>query len=187
VWNVGVNRRRTHVVEGNLGAGTYRKRRQSRAKRIWRPYTIPLREIATIRTRFSPQPTNDRFENYSSYCLAWFKVVLPSANLGQISGNKNTLYSGENIILGRDSPPLEAIVHNGNISGFTSAIFMFPGSQIAIVVLSSGATDGDAADLCAQLLTQRVFALKPEVDILALARTESAQRKTWYESHMLAP
>ncbi|PIG88988.1 penicillin-binding protein [Aspergillus arachidicola] len=147
----------------------------------------PLRQITTIRHGHYPHPFSDALGHPSHYCLGWLSLTLPSSNLGMISFNKETRRLGDHLdyVLGKDSPPLRVILHNGKTPGYNSAIYTFPETTSAIIVLSNGATDGDPADWGAQILTQELFDLQPRVDIVGLAEKEAALSRRWFDDCIL--
>ena len=149
----------------------------------------PLRQVATIRHGHYPHPFDDALGHPTYYCLGWLSLTLPSANLGMISFNKETRRSGDHLgyILGKDSPPLRVILHNGKAPGYNSAIYTFPETSSAVIVLASGATDGDPADWCARILTQELFDLQPRVDIVGLAEKEAMLSRRWFDDYILRP
>ncbi|KAE8413274.1 beta-lactamase/transpeptidase-like protein [Aspergillus pseudocaelatus] len=153
------------------------------------PPNNPLRQITTIRHGHYPHPFDNAPGHPSYYCLGWLSLTLPSSNLGMISFNKETRRSGDHLdyVLGKDSPPLRVILHNGKAPGYNSAVYTFPETSSAIIVLASGATDGDPADWSAQILTQELFDLQPRVDIVDLARKEAVLSRRWFDDYIIRP
>ncbi|GMF79797.1 unnamed protein product [Aspergillus oryzae] len=153
------------------------------------PPNNPLRQVTTIRHGHYPHPLDDALGHPSHYCLGWLGLTLPSSNLGMISFNKETRRSCDHLdyVLGKDSPPLRVILHNGKAPGYNSAIYTFPETTSAIIVLSNGATDGDPADWGAQILTRELFDLRPRIDIVSLAEKEAALSRRWLDDCILRP
>ncbi|KAE8141932.1 beta-lactamase/transpeptidase-like protein [Aspergillus pseudotamarii] len=135
------------------------------------PPNNPLRQITTIRHGHYPHPFDDAPGYPSYYCLGWLSLTLPSSNLGMISFNKETRRSGDHLdyVLGKDSPPLKVILHNGKAPGYNSAVYTFPETSSAIIVLASGATDGDPADW------------------IDLAEKEAVLSWRWFDDYILRP
>jgi hypothetical protein len=78
------------------------------------------------------------------------------------------------------------LLTTGYFFGSTSALYTFPETQSVIIVFSNGLQDADAAKFAAQILIQALFDLRPEVDVLALARRESRLRKQYFTSCVLS-
>ncbi|KAL8791715.1 MAG: hypothetical protein Q9195_005722 [Heterodermia aff. obscurata] len=103
-----------------------------------------------------------------SYGLAWARTVLP-ASTGTIG--LNPAYVPEMPIIGRglEKPEL-CLWHQGSNNAFLHAVFLLPRTTTAIVVLSNGHANNDAADWIAQLILETVLDVPEPNDYLALAK-----------------
>ncbi|KAF7591434.1 hypothetical protein BBP40_001536 [Aspergillus hancockii] len=149
----------------------------------------PLRQMKKIRQAYWTRPVDDTFQNETAYCLGWLRVEMPSSMIGSLSCNTDTRKNGEHLryILGTQSDPMVTICHNGVTHGSTAALYTFPETQSAVVVLSNGLHSGDASDFTAQCLIQALFNLQPYVDLLPLIRLEANIPRQWYESEFAGP
>ncbi|KAM0184885.1 hypothetical protein ACHAPI_012337 [Fusarium lateritium] len=139
-----------------------------------------------------PWPGKRPINDTTAYCMGWYKTTIPSQMLGFLSYNDMTREEKEqskepdfDSVLGMESCKRELIAHNGVFVGSTSALYTFPETQSAIIAFANGLQDADAAEFAAQILMQALFDLKPEVDVLALARRESHLRKQHFTSCIL--
>ncbi|KAI8931876.1 hypothetical protein NX059_010780 [Plenodomus lindquistii] len=87
--------------------------------------------------------------------------------------------------IGVGSPKKELVAHNGVFYGSSCALYTFADTQSAIVAFANGQQDADAAEFAVQIITQALFDLKPEVDILSLARQEVFLRKQNFTESLL--
>ena len=146
----------------------------------------PLRCVKDIFCVRWTRPTEDGFDNEAAYCMGWYRAFLPTAAFGLLSHNYRVLwedpeYSAKHII-GRASPRRLFFGANGLMSGASSAIYIFPETNSAVVAFANGFNDGDAPDFAAKVLTQELFRLEPRVDLLPLARREAAADRQWYHN-----
>ncbi|KAL8838630.1 MAG: hypothetical protein Q9170_002076 [Blastenia crenularia] len=119
--------------------------------------------------------SNEPSEHEKSYALGWARTVLP-ASTGVIG--LNPTYVPEMPIIGKglEKPEL-CIWHQGSNNTFLSAVFLLPGSQTAVVVLTNALANNDAADWIGQLLIEAVLDNPEPNDYLELARV-SAKNST---------
>lgn len=66
-----------------------------------------------------------------------------------------------------------------------SSLQIFPESECAIVALANCMDIGDAADFATKLFTQALFDMKPEVDIIDLAKKEAPLRRKWFDDKVI--
>ncbi|KAI6090461.1 beta-lactamase/transpeptidase-like protein [Hypoxylon rubiginosum] len=126
----------------------------------------------SARTHIVPDST----EGENSYGLGWFRHTIPSRWLGSISPNFMLLPDPP--VIGQHSPERLAICHYGAIGGFLSALYTFPETCSAVVVLAnSSPSRGDPTDLIAQCLCQELFDMKPRVPLehFALKAAETSK------------
>lgn len=151
----------------------------------------PLKQMTKVRKAYWTRPTEDEFKNEAAYCMGWIRVVLPSSILGGFSGNFWTRKDSNKLhlknILGVDSPNRLAIGHNGGMRGSLSAIWTFPETESAVVVLTNGRGHGDASDFVAQILIQALFDLQPHVDMIPWARKEAELGHKWVGEELIKP
>ncbi|KAB8069768.1 beta-lactamase/transpeptidase-like protein [Aspergillus leporis] len=149
----------------------------------------PLRQMKKVRQPYWTRPVDDPFQNETAYCMGWLRVEMPSCMIGSLSCNTDTRKRGEHLkyILGTQSEPMVTICHNGVMYGSTAALYTFPKTQSAVVVMSNGLQSGDASDYTAQILIQALFNLQPYVDLLPLIRLEAGIPRLWYESEFAGP
>jgi hypothetical protein len=148
------------------------------------PDNNPLREVATI---WSPQVN---VEPGVDYCFGWYRGYLSKPYVTLQGGN--SMFGREQLekyaakyVLGRESPPLEVLCHNGGADGYTSAVYIFPETSSAVVALSNSFDLCDAADFAARQAIQSLFELSPRVDLLMLAKIEAAFHKQWFEGMIM--
>lgn len=140
----------------------------------------PLPGVAFTRSEqrcIISDPTEAEGEN--SYGLGWFRHTIPSQWLGSISPNFMLLPDPP--VIGQHSPERLAISHYGAMGGFLSALYTFPETCSAVVVLAnSSPSRGDPTDLIAQSLCQELFDMKPRVPLELFAlRAAETSRLIW--------
>lgn len=116
------------------------------------------------------------------YCTGWCYHQTP-AKLGLISPNRAL----ESPVVGLKSPSLVIYSHQGDVPGYTCNLYIIPGAQAAIVVLSNGTGLGDATDWIAQDILQTMFKLKPKVDMIKAARKAATDYRDYYHKNFEEP
>ncbi|KAF4972995.1 hypothetical protein FSARC_572 [Fusarium sarcochroum] len=146
----------------------------------------PLKQMSTIWSGQWTRPIDDGFDNQLAYCLGWYSGYMPTAGLGYMGTNhkvrnQDRAAFNSRYILGRDSPRRFFIAHQGNANGYSSAIYLFPDTNSAVVALSNGGNLGDASDFAAKIMIQALFDTKPFIDYLELARKEAHFHRRWHQ------
>ncbi|KAK1255543.1 LOW QUALITY PROTEIN: hypothetical protein MKX08_009538 [Trichoderma sp. CBMAI-0020] len=147
----------------------------------------PLRQISSLWEWWWTRPVDDGFDNNTAYMLGWWRTMMPTAALGQLS--YNAIHRCEDII-GKSSGSRTLYGHNGVTEGSVATAYLIPSSHSAIVVLSNAAYAGDASDATAQIMLQALFDLQPSVDLVAAVQLSTNERlerhekmiSTWQEN-----
>ncbi|CAF3526023.1 unnamed protein product [Fusarium graminearum] len=147
--------------------------------------TNPLRQMQEVWGPQWTRPTEDGFDNELAYCMGWYSGYMPTAGLGYMGTNhevkkKDQKAFNRKYILGRESPRRFFIGHQGNANGYSSAMYLFPGTKSAVVALTNGGNLGDAADFAAKVMIQALFDAKPSIDYLELAQEEADLHRQWH-------
>lgn len=147
--------------------------------------TNPLRQMQEVWGPQWTRPTEDGFDNELAYCMGWYSGYMPTAGLGYMGTNhevkkKDQKAFNRKYILGRESPRRFFIGHQGNANGYSSAMYLFPGTKSAVVALTNGGNLGDAADFAAKVMIQALFDAKPSIDYLQLAQEEADLHRQWH-------
>ena len=137
----------------------------------------PLRQMQFMRC--AHRPTTLRTSGYeNSYGLGWFRHMLPSSQLASIAPNFGLLPDPP--IINQAGPPRLTIAHWGDFNGFLTALYTFPTTRSAVVVMTnSSCSGGDPADLVAQMLAQELFNMQPRVPLedYAIKAADTAKRR----------
>lgn len=138
----------------------------------------PLRQMQFLRCGHHPITLQGiGYEN--TYGLGWFRHMLPSSWLGSVGPNF-TLFPDPTVI-NRDGPPRLTIAHWGETNGFLTALYTFPTTRSAVVVMvNSSPGRGDPADLVAQMLIQGLFDMQPRVNFEEYAtKAADTSKQLW--------
>jgi len=138
----------------------------------------PLRQMQLQRCGHRPITLQGSgYEN--SYGLGWFRHMLPSSWLGSIGPNFALLPDPP--IINQAGPPRLTIAHWGEFNGFLTALYTFPTTQSAVVVMANSAPGrGDPADLVAQMLAQELFNMQPRVNLEDFAiKAADTSKRLW--------
>ncbi|QPC78178.1 hypothetical protein HYE68_008930 [Fusarium pseudograminearum] len=84
-----------------------------------------------------------------SYGLGWGRVLLPDT-LGAFNYNKHLVPTMPQI--GKGGPDNFTIYHGGSMQGFTSCVYLLPGTETAIIALQNSTGLCDACDWIPQLI-----------------------------------
>lgn len=154
----------------------------------------PLRQMNRIRRGYWTRPADDPSKHKdAAYCMGWVRMDLPSSMLGAFSGNMMSreeairTHLKPEFILGKASQERLAIGHSGGMPGSLATIWTFPETESAVVVLTNGRGLGDASDFVAQIIIQRLFDMKPEVDLISWARQEVKLAESYYRERLFNP
>ncbi|KAI1455467.1 beta-lactamase/transpeptidase-like protein [Annulohypoxylon moriforme] len=145
----------------------------------------PLKEVNSILNGpYWTRPHKDDLQNLSHFYLSWFKCVMPSSMIHWGSWNETLADNGNEDqeyinahIMGRESPKQTLYKITGIGFCGTGAVFLFPETMSAIVVLGSGLNLGDPSDFIAALLMQALFDLKQHIDIIPMVSHECEIRR----------
>lgn len=129
------------------------------------PQENPLREVQHIMTGRVPLAVPSGASYEATYGMGFARYTMPNNVLGIICSNGRQ----PNHVLGKDSPPLLTIQHNGMYTGFNTAFYIFPASNICVSVMGNAYGRGDSADWIAWHLIQEIFGLHPKLNILDLS------------------
>ncbi|KAF5586001.1 beta-lactamase transpeptidase [Fusarium subglutinans] len=117
-----------------------------------------LKEVPTIVSHKSYITTSSIGEN--THGLGFARAMIPSTELGMLSLNGPQ----REHIIGQTSRPRLVLYHNGDMSGYLTAFYLFPETKSAIVALGNSHGLGDGPDWSAQAIAQAMFDLQPLVD-----------------------
>ncbi|KAI5457325.1 beta-lactamase/transpeptidase-like protein [Mariannaea sp. PMI_226] len=134
----------------------------------------PLKQVSTIVSHKTNITKSSIGEN--TYGLGFARATIPSTELGMISLNGPQ----REHVIGQASQPRLILYHNGGQSGYLTAIYIFPETESAIVVLGNSYGLGDGTDWSAQAITQAMFDLQPQVDFAEASRDRA---KVEYERY----
>lgn len=152
----------------------------------------PLKQMQRVRRGYWTRPPDDpSTSNEAAYCMGWVRMVLPSSMLGAFSANSRSREVNHQMhlkhILGVDSNPRLAVGHTGGMMGSVTTLWTFPETQSAVVALTNGRDFGDASDFTAQILTQALFNLTPQIDFLPWVRMEAELAGKFFKENLLQP
>ncbi|KAG5806015.1 hypothetical protein H9Q71_009393 [Fusarium xylarioides] len=133
-----------------------------------------LKEVPTIISHKTNITTSSIGEN--TYGLGFARAMIPSTELGMLSLNGPQ----REHVIGRRSRPRLVLYHNGGMSGYLAAFYLFPETRSAIVVLGNSHGLGDGPDWSAQAIAQAMFDFQPPVDF---AEVSKQRAKTEYERY----
>lgn len=133
----------------------------------------PLRHVSTIISNQIPldNPSHD----FRFYGMGWIRTQLPGV-VGLQGDNPELFAIKELPILGAGAAPMMTYYHQGSAPGYYSALFLFPETESAVVVLTNSIPLNDAADWIAQVYISALFDFPDPADYVGLAR-ESRKRK----------
>lgn len=100
-----------------------------------------------------------------SYGFGWFRAQLPG-QLNRLAGNTQP-------IIGKGVPSQLVLYHPGGMSGSSTAVYLLPEIQSAVIALQNSTGPIDAADHVAELLVERLLGVPDPVDICNLVRTQT--------------
>ncbi|EGO61615.1 hypothetical protein NEUTE1DRAFT_144736 [Neurospora tetrasperma FGSC 2508] len=119
-----------------------------------RSYSGPLEDVATILSNQVPLDNPSRDHRF--YGFGWVRTALP--NVVGLQGDNAELFNRDQLpVLGSKSQPMMTYYHQGAGLGYYSAIFMFPESNSAVVVLTNSMPLNDVADWIAQIYITALF------------------------------
>ncbi|KAL7791170.1 penicillin-binding protein [Trichoderma afarasin] len=139
------------------------------------PSNGPLRNIPVIISNQVPlqEPSHDSH----FYGLGWIRTQLPSV-VGLQGDNPELLPLKDLPILGAGGSPMMMYYHQGSAMGYYSALFLFPETESAIVVLTNSIPLNDAADWIAQAYTSALFNFPKPANYVALAKASRRSKVT---------
>ncbi|KAF5975531.1 beta-lactamase/transpeptidase-like protein [Fusarium bulbicola] len=123
-----------------------------------------LKEVPTIVSHKSYITTYSIGEN--TYGLGLARAMIPSAELGMLSLNGPQ----REHIIGQMSRPRLVLYHNGGMSGYLTAFYLFPETKSAIVALGNSCGLEDGPDWSAQAIAQTNFDLRPPIDFAEVSK-----------------
>ncbi|KAH7630237.1 beta-lactamase-domain-containing protein [Sordaria sp. MPI-SDFR-AT-0083] len=117
-------------------------------------YSGPLKEVLTILSNQVPLDNPSRDHRFYGY--GWVRTALP--DVVGLQGDNAELFSRDQLpVLGSRTQPMMTYYHQGAGLGYYSAIFMFPDSNSAVVVLTNSMPLNDVADWIAQVYITALF------------------------------
>ena len=117
-------------------------------------YSGPLKEVPTILSNQVPLDNPSRDHRF--YGFGWVRTALP--DVVGLQGDNAELFNRDQLpVLGSKSQPMMTYYHQGAGLGYYSAIFMFPASNSAVVVLTNSMPLNDVADWIAQIYITALF------------------------------
>ncbi|KAF5718746.1 beta-lactamase transpeptidase [Fusarium mundagurra] len=133
-----------------------------------------LGEVPTIVSHKTNITTSSIGEN--TYGLGFARAMIPSTELGMLSLNG----AQREHVIGRTSRPRLVLYHNGGMSGYLTAFYLFPETKSAIVALGNSHGLGDGPDWSAQAIAQAIFDFQPPIDF---AEVSKQRAKTEYDRY----
>ncbi|KAJ5730158.1 Protein flp [Penicillium malachiteum] len=116
-----------------------------------------------------------------AYAMGWIRTQLPGA-LGIMGENFDIIGEAEQLPeLGRGSPSMLCLYHQGSTAGYYSNIALFPETQSAIVVLANSISLTDLPDTISQSIAQVLFDFVEPIDFVAFTKKTSAKLISQYE------
>ncbi|KAK0636140.1 beta-lactamase/transpeptidase-like protein [Bombardia bombarda] len=133
----------------------------------------PLRHIPALISNQIPldQPSRE----FRFYGMGWIRTQLPGV-VGLQGDNPEFIPIEELPILGSGAPAMTIYYHQGSAPGYYSALFLFPETESAIVVLTNSIPLNDAADWIAQTYISALFDFPNPADYVALAKESRNQK-----------
>ncbi|KAG4424069.1 hypothetical protein IFR04_002765 [Cadophora malorum] len=127
----------------------------------------PLKQVTTLLTGHTFLGSQQKSLRERSYGLGWVRTQLPGV-LGAVGYNE--YFVSKMPIAGTGSAPRLAIYHQGNLPSASAAVYMFPETGSAVIVLCNAFGLTDAPDWIAQLFVERLFDDSTNADYAMLAR-----------------
>ncbi|KAF5686947.1 beta-lactamase transpeptidase [Fusarium circinatum] len=137
------------------------------------PDTV-LKQVSTIMSHKTNITSSSIGEN--TYGLGFARAMIPTTELGMFSLNGPQ----REHIIGQNSRPRLVLYHNGGMSGYLTAFYLFPETRTAVVALGNSYSLGDGPDWSAQAIVQAMFNLEPRIDF---AEVSSQRAKIEYERY----
>lgn len=114
------------------------------------------------------------------YATGLYSFTLPTSRINTVT---NDLDVSRSYMMGADSAPRKVIGHTGDLGSFTSAYWVFPETESAVVVLTNAnSANGDPSNIVAQILIQALFELRPAIDYKLIAAGVVLNAKLQWES-----
>ncbi|PVH84923.1 putative D-aminoacylase [Cadophora sp. DSE1049] len=132
----------------------------------------PLKQVATLLTGHTFLDSQQKSLRERSYGLGWVRTQLPGI-LGAVGYNE--YFVSKMPVAGTGSAPRLAVYRQGNLPSASAAVYMFPETSSAVVVLCNAFGLTDAPDWIAQLFVEKLFDDSTNADYAKLAR-EAVQR-----------
>ncbi|KAJ0158063.1 Penicillin-binding protein 4 [Colletotrichum tanaceti] len=129
-------------------------------------------------------PLDSPSRDYRFYGMGWVRTQLPGV-VGLQGDNAGLFDIDELPVLGLGSSPMMAYYHQGAAYGYYSALYMFPGTRSAVVVLTNSMPLNDPADWIAQVYVSALFGFSDGAEYIKLAE-ESRRRKLANVASMMA-
>ncbi|KAJ5728692.1 beta-lactamase/transpeptidase-like protein [Penicillium malachiteum] len=121
-----------------------------------------------------------------SYAMGWIRTQLPGV-LGVMGENIGILGSVEELpLLGKGSPSMICLYHQGSTAGYYSNIALFPETKSAIVVLANSISLTDFPDTISQSIAQVLFDFPDPVDFVEFTKDTRAKLISQYEKQAAA-
>jgi CubicO group peptidase (beta-lactamase class C family) len=124
----------------------------------------PLKQLSTLLSGHISTAPSIREQ---SYALGWARAQLPGA-LCDTSRNAGLISPFP--IIGDPKQPRLAIYHHGMLVGAANAVYLFPESETAVVLLSNSVAFNDGPDWIGHLIIQTIFNDTTKHDYLKLAQ-----------------
>lgn len=146
---------------------------------IYEPRTLTkeriLRALWTIQ-----QPDRPLVEGSSQmYATGLYTFTLHTTKINTVSNSNIIPYYR----MGKKSTPRKVIGHTGDIGSFTSAYWVFPETESAVVVLTNAnSANGDPSNIVAQVLIQALFELQPPIDYVQKSAEIISNAKLQWET-----
>lgn len=134
---------------------------------IYSPETLTKERILNALWTIQQPDTPLEHDLGQQYAKGLYSFTLPTPRINTVT---NDLDVTRSYVMGADSAPRTVIGHTGDLGSFTSAYWVFPETESAVVVLTNAnSANGDPSNIVAQVLIQALFDLQPKIDYTKVA------------------
>jgi len=147
---------------------------------IYDPETLTKERV--LKALWAIQQSDTLLEHNSEqqYATGLYAFILPTSRINTVT---NDLDVTRSYVMGANSAPRKVIGHAGDLGSFTSAYWVFPQTESAVVVLTNANSgNGDPSNIVAQVLIQALFELQPAIDYTEVAAQVALNSKLQWES-----
>lgn len=136
----------------------------------------PLKQVAHLMS--ARVPISEPSLGEKSYGFGWARVQLPGP-MGDIGCNLPLMPDGMPVV-GKGAPSTLVWFHQGSFPGALAAVFLLPGTESVIVVLTNSLALNDTPDWVAQLVLEELLEVPDRNDYLEAAKSSVSESAKWY-------